>query len=177
MSWAGCLAPVWAITPLKRIPLGNPHHSCIALCWFSTQSLPHKETHVGLHVIACYCIPILTKTWVCQKNVVKFPNIKFHQNAFSGFLSCYTWTDRYTNMVKLMGTILQLLIWNTLKNSGSWRNNFTVWWCFFFHWIWCLITTETYIILLICTWIWVYYGFLALMHTILNYLMQLIIVL
>jgi hypothetical protein len=71
-----------------------------------TQSFPHAEIHVQFHISACYCCQILIRTGLCQQILVQLS--KFHENL--SLVLKLLHTDRWTDITKLTGAFLQLLL-------------------------------------------------------------------
>jgi hypothetical protein len=87
-------------------------------CMMTSAGIPLRDSPPGhfrsqgrmqVHMyIVRYCCPILTRITVCRKMLAKLPSIKFHENLFSGFRGVNA--DKCTDMAKLIGVFLQLLV-------------------------------------------------------------------
>lgn len=75
-----------------------------------------QEAHIKMCRCSCECCfcPFLTKTGVCQQNLMKLPGLTSMSILVPWFLGCYTWTDGYT-WQKLTVAIWQLFVMNTPK--------------------------------------------------------------
>jgi hypothetical protein len=60
-----------------------------------------------------YCCQILTKIEMCWQILAELPSIKFCENPFThSRVATFTQMDEQTDLMKLIGTFLQILIVN-----------------------------------------------------------------
>jgi hypothetical protein len=74
----------------------------------------HSEIRVGLHVKHLLLLSSFNQTGTCEQILLKFPNIKLHENLLSG---SNVVTCRQTGMAKLTAAFLQHSVATTPVNQ------------------------------------------------------------